>query len=161
VKYVIFVVAALVVLGLGYIRLAPNNIAQWHVDPQTAERGPKPNQFLIRASDGDADSPVFDMTAGDLAQVFDDYAMSRPRVTRLAGSPEQLWLTYIQRSKWFGFPDYVSVRTIPAGAGRSTLAVFSRSRYGGSDLGVNAARITAWVKDLSQIVAQQSGLAAE
>ncbi len=160
-KYVILALVALAVFGLGYIRLAPDNVAQWHVDPQTVKRDPKPNQFLMRAGDGDAESPVFDMSADDLAQVFDDYALSRPRVTRLAGDPQQHWVTYIQRSKWFGFPDYISVRIVPVEAGRSALVVYSRARYGGSDLGVNEARITGWVEALRRIEAERSSAAAE
>lgn len=160
-KYVILALVALAAFGLAYIRLAPDNIAQWHVDPQTVKRGPKPNQFLMRNGDGDVESPVFDMSAADLAQIFDDYALSRPRVTRLAGDPQQLWSTYIQRSKWFGFPDYISVRIIPFEAGRSALVVYSRARYGGSDLGVNEARITGWVAALRRIGAARSAPAAE
>ena len=158
-KYVILAVFALAVFGLGYIRLAPDDVAQWHVDPQTVKRGPKPNQFLVRAGDGDLDSPVFDMPAGDLAQILDDYALSQPRVTRLAGDPKQLWTTYIQRSKWFGFPDYISVRALPAEAGRSALVIYSRARYGGSDLGVNEARIAKWIEGLRRILADRPAIA--
>ena len=53
--------------------------------------------------------------------------------------------TYVQRSAWMRFPDYISVRALPAGDKRATLAVFSRSRYGASDLGVNAKRVSAWL----------------
>ena len=110
-------------------------------------------QFLMRDGDGDADSPVFEMAAGDLAQAFHDYALSQPRVVRLSGPPEQLWMTFIQRSKWFGFPDYISVRIVPVDAGRSALIVYSRARYGGSDLGVNQERITGWVEGLRRLEA--------
>lgn len=158
-KYVILALVALAVFGLGYIRLAPDDVTQWHVDPQTVKRGPKPNQFLVRAGDGDLDSPVFDMPAGDLAQILDDYALSQPRVIRLAGDPKQLWTTYIQRSKWFGFPDYISVRALPGEAGRAALVVYSRARYGGSDLGVNEARITKWIEGLRRIVADRPAVA--
>ncbi len=152
-KYLILVLVAFAMFGLGYIRMAPDNNAQWHVDPQTVKRGPKPNQFLMRDGDGDADSPVFEMAAGDLAQAFHDYALSQPRVVRLSGPPEQLWMTFIQRSKWFGFPDYISVRIVPVDAGRSALIVYSRARYGGSDLGVNQERITGWVEGLRRLEA--------
>lgn len=160
-KYVILVALALAVLGLAYIRLAPDDVAQWHVDPQTVKRGEKPNQFLMRDGDGDAGSPVFVVDANELARTFHEYALSRPRVTRLAGEPEQLWMTYIQRSKWFGFPDYISVRIVPVDAGRSALAVYSRARYGGSDLGVNQARIAKWVEGLRKIESARPAAAAE
>jgi uncharacterized protein (DUF1499 family) len=40
-----------------------------------------------------------------------------------------------------GYPDYISVRVLPAGEGQETVAALSRSRFGQSDLGVNAARL--------------------
>ena len=50
-----------------------------------------------------------------------------------------------------GFPDTVTVRFIELPDGRSTLAIYSRSHYGRSDLGANKKRIDQW---LSQLVAQ-------
>ena len=46
-----------------------------------------------------------------------------------------------------GFPDAISIRLMPEGAG-TKLEIFSRSRYGYSDLGVNAARVAAWIAAL-------------
>jgi uncharacterized protein (DUF1499 family) len=57
-------------------------------------------------------------------------------------------MTYVQRSRFWGFPDYVSVRAVDLGDGSSALAIFSRSRYGASDLGVNRARVDAWLARL-------------
>lgn len=160
-KYAVLVVLAVAVSGLAYIRLAPDNVAQWHVDPQTVKRGTKPNQFLMRAGDGDVDSAFFATEAVELAREFDEYALSQPRVIRLAGAPDDLWVTYVQRSKWFGFPDYISVRVMPHQNGKSALAIYARARYGGSDLGVNEARITNWVKRLRRIETARPDVAAE
>jgi uncharacterized protein (DUF1499 family) len=58
-------------------------------------------------------------------------------------------ITYVQRSRIIGFPDYITVKAVPmetglpeAGAG---LIVYSRSRYGYGDFGVNRARVEAWL----------------
>jgi uncharacterized protein (DUF1499 family) len=39
------------------------------------------------------------------------------------------------------FPDYITLRTVDLGDGVSGIAVWSRSRYGYSDLGVNRERV--------------------
>jgi uncharacterized protein (DUF1499 family) len=88
------------------------------------------------------------MPAADLAAAFDRIALSAPRTTRLAGSPGDLWTTYVQRSRLWRFPDYISVRAIDLGDGMSALAIYSRSRYGASDLGVNRARVEEWMARL-------------
>ena len=73
----------------------------------------------------------------------------QPRTREIAGNPDTRQYDYMQRSWLFRFPDTVTVRFIALGAGRSTLAVYSRSHYGYSDLGVNQARVRAWLSALN------------
>jgi len=56
----------------------------------------------------------------------------------------------VQRSALFRFPDTVSIEVIPLGDSRSTLAIYSRSTYGYSDLGVNRKRIERWLARLAE-----------
>ena len=60
---------------------------------------------------------------------------------RIAGSPEAGSVTYVTRSRVVGFPDYATV-AVTQRAGRSYPVILSRLRFGGSDLGVNRARVT-------------------
>jgi uncharacterized protein (DUF1499 family) len=69
----------------------------------------------------------------------------RPRVRLIAKSTDGLQADYVQKSAVIGFPDTITVRFIPRGDKRSTLAIFSRSHYGHSDLGVNRERVDAWL----------------
>lgn len=126
---------------LSYIRFAPADIDGLHLDPATADLTDKPNEYRIT-------SAVFDMTPEKLIKTFDDLAMLQPRVKRLAGSVDDLMITYLQRSKTVGYPDYITVKATPAGAEQSQLVIFSRSRFGHSDLGVNKRRIDAWLLGL-------------
>ena len=71
-----------------------------------------------------------------------------PRVTQLNGDSGLLQYDMVQRSKIVGFPDTVTVRFIPLGPDRSTLAIYSRSHYGRRDFGVNRERITDWLSKL-------------
>jgi uncharacterized protein (DUF1499 family) len=43
---------------------------------------------------------------------------------------------------------------VPVGDSRSTLAIYSRSQLGRSDLGVNLARIERWLDKLTREVAK-------
>ena len=82
-----------------------------------------------------------------MLQAFDTVASGAPRTERLAGSPEEGWITYVQRSRIFGFPDFVSVRAVGVPGG-SALIVWSRSRFGYGDFGVNRARVESWLAGL-------------
>jgi uncharacterized protein (DUF1499 family) len=59
---------------------------------------------------------------------------------------------YIQRSERLGFPDTIVVRFIDYPEGRSSLAIYSRSQLGESDLGANKARIERWLSKLAEQV---------
>ncbi len=85
------------------------------------------------------------MLAGVRASLGKSARLTIGNVDVIGGSPSEAFVTYVQTSGLFGFPDYVSVRFIELDAGRSTLAVFSRSRLGQSDLGVNKKRVERWL----------------
>lgn len=137
--------ALLIVLalcGLAWVRLAPSDPERWHVNPLTARDPGSPN--FARIMPGEI------VTAEDpaaLARRIDAALLAMPRVSRLAGDPEGGFVTYVARSRVFGFPDYVTVRTIGVDRG-ATFAALSRSRFGSSDMGVNAARLAALRKAL-------------
>jgi uncharacterized protein (DUF1499 family) len=61
----------------------------------------------------------------------------------LAGSVEEGRMTWVARSALWGFPDYITAEAGPKG-----LAVWSRLRFGRSDLGVNRARLEDWLARL-------------
>lgn len=143
--------AALVVVaaaGMAYVRLAPDDPALWHVDPMARRTTGKSNEFRVLPQGGDAVSEVRPLSAADLAARFDAAAMADARVSRLSGGPEQLFTTYVQRSALMGFPDYVSVRAVEVEGG-AALAIWSRSRYGYRDMGVNRARVERWLAALA------------
>ncbi len=145
--------AALAAAASVHVRLAPIDAAAEHVDPMTVVRATTPNAALIApagaASAPDRAAPVFARTPEALMAAFDRIAMAAPRVTRLAGSPAELHATYLQRSAIMGYPDFISVRALPAEGG-ATLAIYSRSRFGFGDFGVNAARASAWLDALER-----------
>ena len=57
----------------------------------------------------------------------------------------------MQRSRFIGFPDYVTVKAVALERG-AALIVYSRSRYGRSDFGVNRTRVEAWLAALGDSI---------
>ena len=41
---------------------------------------------------------------------FDEFVMGQPRVERVAGTPQEGFVTYVQRTPQLQVPDYISVR---------------------------------------------------
>lgn len=139
------VVATLFVGSIAYVRSLSHDVAQWHVDPQTAPDPSTPNWYRTSPG-GENPAPVFAASVDELSAAFDRVVAAQSATELLAddrasGGP----VTWVQRSSLFGFPDYVSVSFLPSGDGGSTLAVFSRARLGQSDLGVNEKRVNAWL----------------
>ena len=117
-----------------YVRMAPDDAAVWHVDPVATPDPAAPHFGRITPGEVRGADPA------TLARRTDAAMLAMPRTRLLGGSVGEGWMTYVTRSAVMGFPDYTSVRILPDGGG-ATLAAFARSRYGKSDLGVNAARM--------------------
>jgi len=148
-------ITLLVVATALWVRLAPSDPADWHVDPLTAPGTGRANAWRVGPSGAagqplDAAAPVYAVPAAELARALDAAARAWPRTEPLARSGDGLHLSYVARSRVRGFPDYVSVRVLDRDGGTSTLAIYSRARFGSSDLGVNRARVEAWLDDLSR-----------
>lgn len=141
------VVVLLIVAAMAYVRLSPNAPARWHQDPMTAGRPGMSNGYLLRPAGGDAVAPVYKMTPEALAARIDKVALNWPRTHRFAGSVQAGFMTYVTRTRIWGFPDFTSVKVLPAPGG-ATFAAFARARFGKSDLGVNKARLEGWLKEL-------------
>ena len=134
-----------------YVRTASDDPAEWHVDPETAGRTGNPNDVLIGPAEAaDSPSPAFKAPPRELMAAVDSAMLALPRTERLAGSVDGLSATYVQRTALMAYPDYVSVKVQPAEGG-STLAIWSRSRFGRSDFGVNAARVSALLEALEPL----------
>ena len=114
-----------------------------------------PNWFLMCppgfcGANPHADSPVFDVSVERLRGRWREVIAAQPRVELLAEHGDGSQFDYVQRSARFRFPDIITVRFISASPSQSTLAIYSRSIYGGGDFGVNRARIEAWLAMLRE-----------
>jgi len=140
--------------GLFYhVSSVEHDVAVWHVDPLTVPQSVQPHSFrmappALTEEFVDAPSPVYTVNPTLMAKAFDDYVLSQSKTIRIAGSPEEGWMTYVQRSQSLNLPDYISVKFIDLNGGNSTIAIYSHSRFGYDDRGVNKSRVLAWVNTL-------------
>lgn len=121
-------VLALVAL-LVVFRVAPSDPDRWHEMPENV-------------SDRDLEGGAMRNVEGDLA-TLDRIIRDTTRTQVLAGSVDEDMITYVTRSRVFGFPDYTTVRQ-----NGEMLEIHGRLRFGRSDMGVNADRIDGWLQQL-------------
>ncbi len=123
----------LAVLGFGlWVRMAPSDPARWHVAAGEAGNRDFAGAAIRTVPAG----------PGDMARL-DRIIRATPRTTHLAGSPEEGRITYVTRSRIWGFPDYTTIE-----ARTGAIVIHARLRFGSSDMGVNRARVTAWIAAL-------------
>jgi uncharacterized protein (DUF1499 family) len=127
---VLWVVLALAVVAMGYVRLAPSAPAQWHLIPP-----------FEHSADFEGGAVRVVRTGPDALEQLNAVALATPRTTVLAGWVAAGMVTYVTRSAVFGFPDYTTARQ-----DGDVLVVWARSRFGRSDLGVNRDRIDRWLE---------------
>ena len=152
---VIYAVLAAIYGRVGLLERAFGPIERAAVDFATLELKPSPNQYLVcppelcRAKPHLA-SPVFDVSLEELRAAWFRVIERQPRVTLLSGDPNTDQYEYQALTPVIHFPDTVTVRLLPANEGRATLAIYSRSHYGRSDLGENRRRVRSWIEQLSR-----------
>jgi len=128
-------IALAVLVGLAlYIRLAPSNAARWHRMPEVVIAGDTPGEAFL----------VIEADEADFHRLH-DIILQTARTHVLAGAVDAGMITYVTRSRVFGFPDYTTLRHRD---GR--IEIWGRLRFGRSDFGVNARRIDGWLQALAQ-----------
>ena len=95
------------------------------------------------------ESPTYNLSAEELRERWMTMIASQPRIETRKADEEAMQYEFIQRTKFMRFPDIITVRFIPLEQRRSTLAVYSRSRYGRRDFGVNEDRVRTWLGALT------------
>ncbi|MDF0600893.1 DUF1499 domain-containing protein [Psychromarinibacter sp. C21-152] len=146
-KLLLLLLALAALMLLAWVRLAPSDPDDWHVDPLKAGDPGRGGVLLLPGEE----ARTYKATPKSLLSAFDRVAMEAPRVEQLAGSVGSGRITYIARTKWLGFPDYITVTAVPAEGG-AQLAVYSRLRYGRGDMGVNRKRLDRWLEELQTVV---------
>ncbi len=144
-------------LALFLIQTAPHDPEVWHKDPLTEPSSETPNSFRVAPAGTDVakvdqEAEIYAASASVLSAALDTFILTQPRAVRVAGYPQDNFLTYAQRTENLKFPDYISIKVIELGENRSTIAIYSRSRYGYGDMGVNKDRVLRWLETLSSFI---------
>jgi hypothetical protein len=136
----------LVILGLAatialavYARQYEMRPEDWHVDPGEIPEPTGGNVFILRGEDAPRLAGSLSEVAGRLDRVARDEG-----ATPIAGEPGEGFVTYVVRSRIFGYPDAISIRLHEEGD-VTRVDIFSRSAIGESDFGVNEARVRRWI----------------
>lgn len=103
------------------------------------------------AAEASMTAPVFTLPWQALREKWAQMIAEQPRIVPLGEPLAGRRLNYIQHSSLFRFPDIVTVEFAPLGPDRSSLALYSRSRYGHYDFQQNRKRVETWLAGLKKM----------
>lgn len=101
------------------------------------------------SAEADFETPVYPLTKEVLAELIAGVAGAEPRTEQVAESAALDQRIYVQRSETLGFPDIVRVQIVTLPEGASAI-LYSRSRYGFWDIGVNRKRLRRWLDGIDR-----------
>jgi uncharacterized protein (DUF1499 family) len=93
----------------------------------------------------------YDIPPEKLFAAITAVATAQPRTYPQVNYDSKRQAHFVARSAWWNFPDLIAVQVQDNGS----LILWSRSIYGQSDLGVNAARLKTWLAALDARLATQ------
>ena len=117
----------------------------------------KPNQALVcpkglcNEKDQDRASPIYNVGVDELIEAFLKITADEKGLERVDRNDDPRSIRYVARTRLLRFPDTVRIRFFALGADRSTLAIYSQSQIGQSDLGVNLQRLNRWLDKLKDL----------
>ncbi len=130
------------------------------IDFQTLKRSHKPNNYLVASKADcpyarpDRDAPVLPHKPEAVLAAWQAVIARQPRTTQTGADNATMTFEYVQRSALLRFPDTITVQFLPETNGKATrVLVYSASKIGYSDMGVNRRRVTDWLSALEQELA--------
>lgn len=95
-------------------------------------------------------TPTYNLSVETLIQRWNIMIKKQPRIELITKSTEKRQHVYVQYSWFFHFPDFIYVQFIPLNQSQSSIAIYSQSYFGYSDLGVNKKRVDHLLRKLSK-----------
>ncbi len=128
-------------------------------------RSHKPNNYFLGA-DGKrrkahGPAPIFSASVSDIKQALLTVINHEPRVRAIETEESALVWRFIQKTKIIGFVDDIAFQfqsSEKEGEAETALSIFSASRLGYSDLGVNQRRVQDWLKKLTDSIGAEKRL---
>jgi Protein of unknown function (DUF1499) len=152
---------ALVVLGLAlriYMgREAEDRLSAEEIISITELRSPLPKSSFLACPPSYCSaaervtSPIFDLPWDRLHEYWLEMISGQKRMVTLVAAHGPRRFVYIQHSPVFRFPDIITVEFVPLGTSRSSIAIYSHSRYGEYDFAKNRKRVERWLFLLQRV----------
>lgn len=134
------------IVALSLFRFWPITAPENGSDFFASDHGTKPNYYQSSAQEG-----LFDVSADQLETAFTAQMSDLPRMKALVvNRSDGFYATYVQRSMVFGFPDIITVQITPRSESGTSIVLFSKSKFGYSDIGVNRKRVKSLLAGLRQ-----------
>jgi len=121
----------------------------------TLTRHDTPNDALVcpagrcPSAESDWEPKIYAMVPAELLARLKTIALAEPDTRQLpCESNCDRTARFIQHTRLMRYPDTIDLEVLPIGSDQSTLAIYSRSLIGRSDLGVNRARVKRWLAAL-------------
>ena len=114
------------------------------------------NQYLvlpknfISKSKPNLISPVFKCNVNELQSVFIEFINSQNRIRNIVLDKKNYKFSCIQSTRVFRFPDIIDFEFLSINIDYSSVAIYSRSRYGYYDFNVNKRRVMLWLDEISR-----------
>jgi uncharacterized protein (DUF1499 family) len=97
------------------------------------------------------ESPVFALPVDRLVERWAEMIAGECRVVQIEDQPAARRIIFIQHTPLLRFPDIITVEFVALAPDRSSLAIYSRARYGRGDFGTNRKRVLRWLDRLARI----------
>lgn len=101
-------------------------------------------------------SPTFPATQESLKHRWIEAAKKIPNTTLISQNNNTLFYRQVVHILSIPFPDFITIKFIPIDSNHSSVAIFSESKYGYSDLGKNTKRINNWLTILHKLSKETS-----
>jgi uncharacterized protein (DUF1499 family) len=86
-------------------------------------------------------------TTDQVRDAWLEIVRGEPRVSDIRQLEGQI--EAVQRTALVGFPDWITAQPVDLGNGQASICVFSRSKFGYRDMGVNQKRGLSWLAQLA------------
>lgn len=148
-KYIFLVLVAALLVGAAMVRLRPLSTTTWHVTPESIATKGASGQFSVTTGGDLVPYLVEGQRLPYVATKLRERITTTPRTTRLAGSLEDGFASFVTRSRLWGFPDVTNIALSETEAG-TLVEMAGRQVYGKADFGVNEARVRDWLAALRE-----------
>ncbi|MBR72279.1 MAG: hypothetical protein CMM30_04985 [Rhodospirillaceae bacterium] len=94
-------------------------------------------------------TPIYEGKWNYIIETLSKIANDEPRTVTLKNNISEGKLQLCQKSLIFKFPDLIWIQAITIDEYSSSVAIFSKAKYGKYDFGVNKKRVLRWIDKLS------------